>query len=207
MGNNYCTGLNTGWKPGYEYREEKEASGERCSSPVSSKKEYEILEKNQYNKRERIEIELSKIPINEQNNLNIFMYTYPLSDYTLQSFNIVILNKEKKFRDDKKKYSYYSPVVDLQVYPNIWNNFNLKPFYYKCNKCNNIHKNFSVNNICFTCNHKLKFGMYKNKTLQYILNNDKSYLEWLHKNQNTMNSLTDIDKNYINQIFICLNKK
>jgi hypothetical protein len=57
----------------------------------------------------------------------------------------------------------------------------------------------------FTCC-RLKFGMYKNKTLQYILINDKSYLEWLHKNQNTINSLTDIDKNYINQIFICLNK-
>ena len=52
--------------------------------------------------------------------------------------------------------------------------------------------------------HILKFGMYKNKTLQYILNNDKSYLEWLHKNQNTMNSLTDIDKNYINQILTYL---
>ena len=56
----------------------------------------------------------------------------------------------------------------------------------------------------FTCC-RLKFGMYKNRTLQYILINDKSYLEWLHKNQNTINSLTDIDKNYINQIFICLN--
>ncbi len=108
----------------------KEASGERCSSPVSSKKE------------------------KKNNNHNVYI-------------NQLIDNS-----NSGKLLMYYG-----------------SEWYYK----------FGI--------HNLKFGKYKNKIFLEYINSDISYLEWLHKNQNIINSLTDIDKNYINQIFICLNKK
>ena len=162
MGNNYCTGLNTGWKPGYEYREEKESE------------ENDKVSKNHIN-YENINIE----DCIKRNIKNTRLFVL---------FNIKCEICSGSGRKNKPTLAgYYRG--RRQVYK-------LGP---KCKIC----KGIGLINIS---DHKLKFGMYKNKTLQYILNNDKSYLEWLYKNQNTMNSLTDTDKNYINHIFICLNK-
>ena len=175
-----------------------EACGFRPRSPLASKQEREIFSKNQQIKRNKIETELSKIPLEKQNNLNIYISVYPPNDGLPQSIEVIILERNQLF-PSRWNFEYYHPKeVDLDIYPEIWKNFNLEPFYYKCEHCNFIDTQLHINK-CKICNHIIRFGDNKKnkKTLEYMINNDKEYLEWINRKAIYINKES---KKYINHI-------
>jgi hypothetical protein len=53
--------------------------------------------------------------------------------------------------------------------------------YQPCKHCNNLHRN-KKDNYCNNCRGGiLKFGIHKEKSLRYVLDNDNGYCEWASK--------------------------
>lgn len=162
------------------------SKGNRSQSPCTTSEERVIIESNQINKRKTIEEELKKIPINEQNNLIILMKCLN-SDYVKQIIEVKVIKEIDKYDvlsklneninsfDKQKQFNEYSPNVDSSIYPEIWKDFNYKPFQTKQDKNQLIEKIYLSVPFAkkdYAKNKGCKWDAYKKKW--YIFNNNKN---------------------------------
>ena len=52
----------------------------------------------------------------------------------------------------------------------------------------------------YVCNYKFRFGKYKGKNAEYVLNEDPSYLKWLYNNTEVDRELAMIITNYADKV-------
>jgi hypothetical protein len=96
--------------------------GYRSSSPLSSDEDRAQFIRNQKAKRNAIELALSKLPPEEKHRLRLYLKC-DTSDYVPQEFQIILSRNNYE-----KGYEEYSFVVDAEVYPEIWKDFDDTPF-------------------------------------------------------------------------------